>query len=126
MPKYAVIQNTTVLNVIQADSTPTIPGRTVVDVTILTVGPGDTYNGGVSFTPRTPSTREIALAQVPDAIRTAYPTLRIWAAQAHTASAAYAGQNTAQQVATIATTLDRLGTFMDRFADLLLNIGLDS
>lgn len=125
MPKYAVINAGVVLNVIVADSLPTIPGRTVVDVTALTVGPGDTYNGGVSFTPRTPSAREIALAQAPDAIRQAYPTLRTWANQAHAASAAYAGQNAAQQAATVATTLDRLGTFMDRFADLALKLDLD-
>lgn len=125
MPRYAVIQNTTVLNVVQADSPPTFAGRTIVDVSALPVGPGDSYNGSV-FTPRVPSAKETALAQAPDAIRAAYPTLRTWATQAHNASAAYAGQNAAQQAATVATTLDRLGTFMDRFADLLLKLDLDS
>lgn len=125
MPKYAVVNAGVVLNVIQSDTQPTIPGRTIVDITALTVGPGDTYNGSV-FTPRVPSAREIALTQAPDSIRAAYPILKTWANQAHNASTAYAGQSAAQQVATVATTLDRLGTFMDRFADLLLKLDLDS
>lgn len=124
MPKYAVINSNLVENVILATSTPTIPGRVIVDVTALNVSPGDTYNGSV-FTPRTPSARELLQAAAPDNLRQSYATLRTWATQAHTASGTYAGQGAAAQAATVATTLDRLGTFMDRVADLLLKLDLD-
>lgn len=122
MPRYAIINSGIVENVAIYASQPTIAGRTVVQSD--TAGPGDAYNGS-TFTPRTPSARELLQAAAPDNIRQSYATLRTWATQAHNASSTYAGQGAAAQAATVATTLDRLGTFMDRVADLLVKLDLD-
>lgn len=125
MSKYAIINGALVENVIIADKAPVIAGRTVVDVSAIPVGPGDTYDGS-AFTPRVPSARELAKNSAGPNVRQAYAVLRTWANQAHTASAAYPGQSAAQQAATLAVVLDRLGTFFDRFADLLVSMDLDS
>jgi len=45
-------------------------------------------------------------------------TLRSWATDAATAVAAWDGQTQTQKNATVKTVIDRLGTFMSRFADL--------
>lgn len=52
MPRYAIILNGTVENIIVADDAPTMPSRTVVALGVgQAVSPGDTYSAGV-FAPR--------------------------------------------------------------------------
>lgn len=52
MPRYAIILNGTVENIIVADDAPTMPDRTVVALKRdQAVSPGDTYSAGV-FAPR--------------------------------------------------------------------------
>lgn len=101
----------------------------------------DVYENGVriSRTPRTISDAEIKRQDAPARLRNAYTALENWAADARTAAAAEqaasdgwaaltAGQkDTANRAlhTRMAVTFDRLATFFDRFADVLLKDGLD-
>lgn len=125
MPKYAVIFSGVVENVILAASPPTIALRTIVDVTALTVGPGDSYNGSV-FTPRIPSAREIAFGGVADKLRAQYPVLRQWATDAQATYDLATTGNRALTAAEQREFIRRMGRLLDGMADLLLSLNLDS
>ena len=59
MARYALILNGLVENIIIADDTPQVPGRTVVNLTTnQLVSLGDSYSGGI-FTPRIVTDAEI-------------------------------------------------------------------
>jgi hypothetical protein len=59
----------------------------------------------------------------PDKLRTAYTTLRQWSADAQATADAWATLSNAQKDARMQITYQRLATFFDRFADLLLAEG---
>ena len=126
MARYAVILSGTVENVVEAATAPTYAGRTVVALTATQpVSPGDSYNGSV-FTQRVPSARETAFSLAPDILRTAYPTLVQWAADAQaTYDAAVAG-NRALTAAEQREFIRRVGVLLGRMATLLLKLDLDS
>ncbi len=56
----------------------------------------------------------------PDRIRQAYQTLRQWSDDAETTHANWPGMTQGQKDAVMRETIQRLGLFFDRFADLLL------
>lgn len=58
-----------------------------------------------------------------DKLKAQYLTLRQWAADAQTESAAWATQTQAQRDAAMATTFTRLGKLLEGMADLLSNLG---
>lgn len=56
----------------------------------------------------------------PDRLRAAYQTLRQWSLDAAQTDADWPTMTQAQQAAAMRIVIRRLGTFFDRFADLLL------
>jgi hypothetical protein len=59
-------------------------------------------------------------------LRSQYATMRQWAADARTATAAWDAQTTAQRFATTKVMLDRFGKLCDGMADLLKHDRLDT
>lgn len=124
MSRYAIINGALVENVIIADAAPDVPGRIVIDVSAIAVGPGDTYDGKV-FTPRVPSAREVTKATAPGNLRRDYAGLKQWAQDAATTDAGWAALSAAQKDTIQRTVIRRLGIFFDRSADLLVTLDLD-
>jgi hypothetical protein len=56
----------------------------------------------------------------PDKVKAAYATLRTWSADAQNTADIWATLSNAQKDARMQVTYQRLATFFDRFADLLL------
>lgn len=78
MPRYAIIANSIVENIIVADDAPTFPSRTVVALGVgQAVSPGDTYSAGV-FAPRVLDANELERRDAPDVLRKALVTLAAW------------------------------------------------
>ncbi|MBK8200211.1 MAG: hypothetical protein IPK75_17840 [Acidobacteria bacterium] len=95
MPRYAIILNGTVENIIVADDAPTMPRRTVVALGVgQAVSPGDSYNGSI-FSPRVLDANELERREAPDVLRKALVTLAAW--QDDALSAAELGALTAAQ-----------------------------
>lgn len=95
MPRYAIILNGTVENIIVADDAPTMPSRTVVALGVgQAVSPGDTYSAGV-FAPRVLDANELERREAPDVLRKALSMLAAW--QDDTLSAVELGALTAAQ-----------------------------
>lgn len=81
-------------------------------------GPGGLINTEtIDFT----LTGEQELAYLsPEKLKAAYATLRQWSADAQSTADQWATLNSAQKDARMQITYQRLATFFDRFADLLL------
>lgn len=95
MPRYAIIANSIVENIIVADDAPTMPSRTVVALKRdQAVSPGDTYSAGV-FSPRVLDANELERREAPDVLRKALSMLAAW--QDDTLSAVELGALTAAQ-----------------------------
>jgi hypothetical protein len=121
VPKYAVVLNSLVENVILADTAPTIAGRTVVLLSAnQAVGTGDGYNGSV-FTPRTPTPREVAASNASGNLRALNAVLRQWSTEAQSVSGA-AGAPTP---ANLRQLYARFGLLCDGMADVLLVVNAD-
>lgn len=63
---------------------------------------------------------------VASVLRQAYPTLRQWAGDAATVNTNWPTMTAAQKDAAMRTTIQRLGIFLDRFADLLQMMNTDA
>jgi len=77
--------------------------------------------GGYVFDP----VRAKSLSAEEARLKQSYASLRQWAADARTATAAWDGQTTAQRFATTKVMLDRFGKLCDGMADLLKHEALD-
>ena len=121
MARYAIIQGSTVENVIVADTAPTIPNRTVVQSN--TAGPGDTYAGGV-FTRRVPSAGELEAGDADSRLPQALPLLRAWANDAQDA-AAITGMTAPQRVARQAVIEARVAILSRLCVALIRKAGLN-
>lgn len=96
MTRYAIALNTLVENIILADTTPAIPGRTVVLLSDnQAVSPGDSYDGSI-FTPRVLSAAEIRATQAIQRLTQGRAQLRQIRNQAQAASDATGGLTLAQ------------------------------
>jgi len=121
MSRYAIINQSTVENVIIADRAPQVAGRTVVQSD--TAGPGDTYSAGV-FAPRVLDANELERREAPDVLRKALSMLAAW--QDDTLSAAELGALTAaQRIARQAQTETRTAALARIVRRLLITQGLD-
>ena len=119
MPRYAIIANSIVENIIVADDAPTIPSRTVVALGVgQAVSPGDTYSAGV-FAPRVLDANELERRDAPDVLRKALVTLAAW--QDDVLSAAELGALTApQRIARQAQSEQRIAVLARALRRLLL------
>lgn len=127
MARYAIVNAALVENVVVANSSPVVLGRTVVGPlgAQQAVGPGDSYDG-TNFTARAPTAQETTRAAAPGLLVNAYPTLRQWAVDAQTTyDAATAGARALTPVEE-REFLRRMGILMNRLADLLAHIQLDT
>lgn len=127
MPRYAIINATLVENVVVANSTPTVPGRTVVGPlgAQQAVGPGDAYDG-TNFAARVPTVQETTRGAAPAKLTAGYPVLRQWAIDGRNLSASMVAGTRAMTAAEQAEVVRRLGLFFDYFADVLAYVQLDS
>lgn len=127
MPRFAILNAALVENVVVANSTPTVPGRTVVGPlgAQQAVGPGDSYDG-TNFTARVPTTQETARGAAPAKLTAGYPVLRQWAIDGRNLSTNMIGATRSMTAAEEAEVIRRLGLFFDYFADVLAYVQLDS
>lgn len=126
MPRYAIVNATLVENVVVANATPVVAGRTVIGPlgSNQPVGPGDSYDG-TNFTRRVPSAQEQTRAAAPGFLTNAYPTLRQWATDAQTTYDAAVAANRALTPAEQREFIRRVGILMNRLADMLAMQELD-
>lgn len=125
MSRYALVAGGIVQNVIVANSTPTVPGDTVVALTAnQAVGPGDSYDG-TTFTPRVPSATEVTRGAAPGLLIAAYPVLKQWSADAQALYDAATVGNRNLTAAETREVVRRLGIFMGGFANILALLNLD-
>jgi hypothetical protein len=119
MARYAIINGSTVENVIEATSKVAIAGRTIVQSD--TANPGDFYDG-VRFTPRVPTARETAKGNATPNIANLYQAARNRSAQLRSVAQALAAPMTVAQTQQL---LRFVADLYDFDADLLLQLDLD-
>jgi hypothetical protein len=127
MPRFAVINNSIVENIILSESKPVINDRIIIGPLRATdlASPGDTWNGSV-FIRRITSTIEDTHIAAPDKLVMAYPALRQWAIDAQNTYDVATSANRALSPAEQREFLRRVGILMNRLADLLAVQNLDS
>ena len=121
MPRFALIKNGIVENVIEAALEHKQAGYTVVQSEVA--GPGDSYSNG-TFTPRVPGAAELERRDAPGHLRQALALLAAW--QDDALSAAELGAlSAAQRIARQAQTETRTAALARIVRRLLITQGLD-
>lgn len=119
MPRYAIIANSIVENIIVADDVPTFPSRTVVPLSAgQAVSPGDTYSAGV-FAPRVPTPTKARYAAAVARLVGGRPQLRALRDQA-TANTGITIANVAQAQTAIRQIAVGMATLAQNILDLEL------
>lgn len=120
MPRYAIILNGTVENIIVADDVPTFPSRTVVALKRdQAVSPGDTYSAGV-FAPRVPTPTKARYAAAVARLINGRPRLQQIRDQAAAASSGGAFANLAAASTAIRQIAGALADLSQNILDLEL------